>query len=712
MATLTVTYGRVTYRQAVIRADGNDLDTYPDIASPLTGVAKFKAKPKKLLFTGDGIISTTTYPKAAYAHFDAEGDLASYVKVGDNEIEQKGVFLVSANDPNMSPQEWGYVAEVTLYNEDGSLHSFEVFEFELGAGESVDLTEVTPLATTEGIPVVRGPRGYSVVIKGKVDNEAALPEFAEEGSIYVAADTNKLYSRLDGGEWLELPFLRGSDGTNGLSIVGPPGPEGPTGAAGKDGAGLDFSGEVFNVDALPTDAEDGDVYLTVEDGVLHYYDADTATWFHGHKIVGPEGPRGIQGIQGDKGDPGGFTSISMGTVTTAPAGAPADANFTGTPESKALNLILPRGNDGPANTLAVGTVTEGNDWNFSVRGAAPNQLIDVVAKKSGGSRGVFTKTLGSVSVDISNEDTNKNTMTTSVTVRRPMTLTALGFHALTPATYSLKINGVTVGSPVTVTNPPSTGTEVTTFGGLSSFMGVGTHSVSIVASGVVRARHTFSASLVYTTEETDFTVTGFTEINSTRTPAWVWTVQTDKSGKLGELDDVAVTAPTNGQALVWDSTAGTWKPGSAVQDTGTYKRAWNFGIPYEDFYAHVRRQSNLVTWQIRASLLAARENYEILNVASAQAAGFRPVYSPSTLGMSELKPTPTDITQKYAPMAITATTNAGGALLMSIWNTRPKAGATNSEYFQTNYYTTFSYITEDPFPAAVSLTGFTAGTTF
>jgi hypothetical protein len=363
MVALDVNYGIVTYRQAQITPDGSDMNIEPDIA-PLTGVAKIKASPKKLLFTGEGVTPLTAFPKPAFGHFDKDGDLASYVKVGDDGVEQKGIWLIANDDPKMNPQEWTYVAEVTLYNPDGSLHSFEVFTFELGSGETVDLTDITPLATSEGTPIVRGPRGYSMAIKGSVPTEADLPEFEEEGAIFLTEDTNFIYSRIATG-WLEIPFLRGSDGKDGESIVGEQGPEGPPGTAGKDGAGLDFKGSVLtssDLAALTTTSEDGDVYLATDTGTIHYFEADTSIWHPGATISGPEGPRGIQGIQGEKGDPGGLTEVSIGTVITAPPGTPSAASLTGTPTAKALNLTLTKGDKGDKGDPGASAVIKDSGW--------------------------------------------------------------------------------------------------------------------------------------------------------------------------------------------------------------------------------------------------------------------------------------------------------------------------------------------------------------
>ena len=132
--------------------------------------------------------------------------------------------------------------------------------------------------------------------------------------------------------------------------------------------------------------------------------------------VGSQGPPGIQGEKGDpgtpgargeKGDPGDVgaggppgpaTTIAIGTVTTGAAGSSAGATMTGIAPNQTLNLVVPRGdngatgatgatgapgavgNPGPANTLAIGTVTTGATGSSAVAtitGAAPNQMLNL-----------------------------------------------------------------------------------------------------------------------------------------------------------------------------------------------------------------------------------------------------------------------------------------------------------------------------------------------
>ena len=83
-------------------------------------------------------------------------------------------------------------------------------------------------------------------------------------------------------------------------------------------------------------------------------------------------PRGGKGDQGAKGDPGNAATVSVGTTTTLPAGSSASVTNSGTENAAIFNFSIPQGaqgeqgvqgeqgepgQDGAAATITVGTVT-------------------------------------------------------------------------------------------------------------------------------------------------------------------------------------------------------------------------------------------------------------------------------------------------------------------------------------------------------------------
>lgn len=61
---------------------------------------------------------------------------------------------------------------------------------------------------------------------------------------------------------------------------------------------------------------------------------------------GEKGDKGDQGIQGVKGDTGPANTLAIGTVTTGAAGSPAAANITGAAPNQTLDLTIPKGDKG------------------------------------------------------------------------------------------------------------------------------------------------------------------------------------------------------------------------------------------------------------------------------------------------------------------------------------------------------------------------------
>lgn len=84
--------------------------------------------------------------------------------------------------------------------------------------------------------------------------------------------------------------------------------------------------------------------------------------------------RGIQGVAGPA------NVLAVGTVTTSAPGSPAVVTITGTAPSQGIDFTLPRGDAGPANTLSIGTVTAsapGSAAAATITGTAPTQTLNL-----------------------------------------------------------------------------------------------------------------------------------------------------------------------------------------------------------------------------------------------------------------------------------------------------------------------------------------------
>ena len=116
--------------------------------------------------------------------------------------------------------------------------------------------------------------------------------------------------------------------------------------------------------------------ITIKDGIAYL-----KYWFQ------------LKGEQGIAGPVGPANTLSIGSVTK---GDDASATITGEAPNQTLNLVLPKGdqgpqgvagpkgdqgNTGPANTLSIGSVVKGDNASASITGEAPNQTLNLVLPK-------------------------------------------------------------------------------------------------------------------------------------------------------------------------------------------------------------------------------------------------------------------------------------------------------------------------------------------
>ena len=116
--------------------------------------------------------------------------------------------------------------------------------------------------------------------------------------------------------------------------------------------------------------------ITIKDGIAYL-----KYWFQ------------LKGEQGIAGPVGPANTLSVGEVTK---GDDASATITGDAPNQTLNLVLPKGDQGPqgnpgpkgdqgstgpANTLSIGSVVKGDNASASITGEAPNQTLNLVLPK-------------------------------------------------------------------------------------------------------------------------------------------------------------------------------------------------------------------------------------------------------------------------------------------------------------------------------------------
>jgi hypothetical protein len=99
------------------------------------------------------------------------------------------------------------------------------------------------------------------------------------------------------------------------------------------------------------------------------------------------GPQGVPGNPGAPGVAGPANTLTIGTVTN---GTTASATISGTAPNQIIDLVLPQGSTGPSgaagvagpagpvNNITIGSITNGTTASATLTGSAPNQILNLV----------------------------------------------------------------------------------------------------------------------------------------------------------------------------------------------------------------------------------------------------------------------------------------------------------------------------------------------
>ena len=149
--------------------------------------------------------------------------------------------------------EWLYSNPILLDGEIG--YESDTNKFKVGDGVNDWVNRPYGQSGPAGPEGPQGPPGPSVVVKGVVPTFADLPTNAQDGDVYITADTLDGWLR-DNSTWTNLGPLQGPQGETGpagaTGATGATGPEGPQGPIGPQGeSGLWWSGTQAEYDAIP-----------------------------------------------------------------------------------------------------------------------------------------------------------------------------------------------------------------------------------------------------------------------------------------------------------------------------------------------------------------------------------------------------------------------------------------------------------------------------
>lgn len=141
-------FGTVTGRLLATIADRvNDPDTDPDVV-PVTGTVRFTPSVASVISsTEDAIIM----PTPIEADIDSDG----YISLNG----VRGVTLVATDSSDLNPSGFTYTVSFVNLKFDKFALTYKPFSISLPAGTTVDLATVTPVGSSNGALLVRGPKG-------------------------------------------------------------------------------------------------------------------------------------------------------------------------------------------------------------------------------------------------------------------------------------------------------------------------------------------------------------------------------------------------------------------------------------------------------------------------------------------------------------------------------------------------------------------------
>lgn len=289
----SVSYGKVVGRFLLAVGDnlgGSDPDLYPD-AVPAQGYVTFNAAPDYVLNTSSGDY-TTIYLDTIVCTLDANGYII-------DPANQLGVWLVATDDPDNNPTDWTYTVTVTITN---SPTTPKTFSITVPAGSTQDITLITPVSDSTGVPTIVGPPGPA--------NSLTL------GTVSSLGPTQAPTVDITGtspNQTIDFGLPVAAQWRNGTTV--------PSGALGLVG--------------------DWYIHTTTWDV---YEKTAVSTWTL------------RTNIKGATGNTGPAPNLTMGTVTNATPGAAPSASFSGTNPNYSLDLNFPLANwaMGTVTTLAAG----------------------------------------------------------------------------------------------------------------------------------------------------------------------------------------------------------------------------------------------------------------------------------------------------------------------------------------------------------------------
>jgi hypothetical protein len=303
-------YGTVHGRFLAGVLDSEDAAEAPDV-EPLGGFVTFSATAPTIRVTSASPDPATFFPQSVKVLLDDEGYLT--------QNGSRDISLWATDDQDGNPYDWQWHVTFSLHhNGHGVYHS--PFNFELAAGQTVDLTVVAPLLTpSPGTIIIQGPQGekgeqgepgQGVKIAGSLPNPGPPPQpGVDDGEFWIDSNGDGWVWSAETASWINTGPVQGPAGPQGpqgiQGVQGVPGDVGPVGAQGIQGE-PGVKGDKGDKGDPGAQGIQGETGAQGSQGVK----GDTGD-VGPQGPIGPEGPQGEQGIQGPAGVGGLKTYASM-----------------------------------------------------------------------------------------------------------------------------------------------------------------------------------------------------------------------------------------------------------------------------------------------------------------------------------------------------------------------------------------------------------------
>jgi hypothetical protein len=371
-------------------------------------------------------------------------------------------FLMNAKVGDLwAPDADGRGYEITAVTDNTELEIYPAYAGTSGSGKAYGVARISP--NWNSVSEIAVSLADILASQQNILSGSGAPsdDFGQDGDVYFRQDEAEYYAK-DSGTWALV-----------TSLVGPPGPAGPSlqgssttsntiGTGSKTftvAAGLGYS-----VNMRLRIANDASNYI---EGPVTAYSGTSLTINSTRAIGSGTFTSWTINVTGDVGP---ANSLTVGSVTTGPAGSSAAIEITGSAPSQTINFTIPRGNTGAtgntgpqgstgaAATISVGTVdtvAASEDATVTNSGTSGAAVFDFEIPQGKGYGGTSTTSL-LIEVASKSFTTQAGLAYPSVGARvRAASAADADDWMEGPATYS----GTTLGINVDLIGPIASGTH-------------------------------------------------------------------------------------------------------------------------------------------------------------------------------------------------------------------------------------------------------------